>query len=146
MKDRNLEHSNDWATPKTFYDTLHAEFDFQFDAAPFMHNMEWNGLEIEYPERTYLNPPYELKLKTAFFTKAVLESKKGKLVVCLLPVSTSTELYHKIILPNITEPIRFLYKRLRFSGWNTKGEWVENKTGMHDSMIVIFDGRKKENN
>lgn len=30
MKDRNLEHSNDWATPKSFYDTLHAEFDYYF--------------------------------------------------------------------------------------------------------------------
>lgn len=143
MKDRNLEHSNDWKTPDEFYNELNEIYNFDFDPAPFQHNIEeWDGLEVEWGNRTYLNPPYDLKLKTAFVKKAVEESKKGKLVVCLLPVSTSTELYHKTILPNISEPIRFLYKRLRFSGWNTKGEWVENKTGMHDSMVVIFDGRK----
>ena len=27
-------------------------------------------------------------------------------------------------------------------GYNTKGELVKNKKGMHDSMIVIFDGRE----
>lgn len=25
-------------------------------------------------------------------------------------------------------------------GWNTKGEYVENNKGMHDSMVVVFDG------
>lgn len=145
MKNRNLDHRNDWATPESFYEELNREFDFQFDPCPFMHDPEeWNGLEVDWADRNYINPPYSLQLKTAFVKKAVEESKKGKLCVMLLPVSTSTELFHKTILPNITEPVRFLYKRLRFSGWNTQGEWVENKTGMHDSMIVVFDGRKGE--
>ena len=65
--------------------------------------------------------------------------KKGKTSVFLLPVSTSTELFHKTILPNATE-VRFLYRRVKFIGINTKGEKVENTTGQHDSMIVVFKG------
>ena len=34
MKNRNLEHSDNWATPKEFYDKLDAEFDFDFDPCP----------------------------------------------------------------------------------------------------------------
>jgi len=36
--------------------------------------------------------------------------------------------------------IRFIDGRIKFKGINTKGELVDNKAGMHDSMIVIFDG------
>ena len=31
MKDRNLQHSDQWATPKKFYDELNKEFNFDFD-------------------------------------------------------------------------------------------------------------------
>ena len=60
----------------------------------------------------------------------------------LLPVSTSTQLFHKDILPNAKE-IRFIEKRIKFCGVNTFGEYVDGKAGMHDSMIVVFDGRVK---
>ena len=66
--------------------------------------------------------------------------KKEKLCVMLLPVSTSTKIFHDVILPNAKE-IRFVKKRISFEGINTKGELVKNKCGMHDSMIVVFDGK-----
>ena len=34
MKDRNLQHSDNWSTPKDFYDTLNKEFNFDFDPCP----------------------------------------------------------------------------------------------------------------
>lgn len=34
MKDRNLVHSDNWATPKWFYDKLNEEFNFDFDPCP----------------------------------------------------------------------------------------------------------------
>lgn len=34
MKNRNLIHSDDWATPKAFYDALNAEFHFDHDPCP----------------------------------------------------------------------------------------------------------------
>ena len=55
----------------------------------------------------------------------------------LLPVSTSTKLFHDYILPNQKE-IRFIKGRIKFLGVNTFGEYVTNKSPMHDSMVVVF--------
>lgn len=143
MKNRNLDHKDDWATPSYFYSELNKEFNFNFDPCPYMHNTdEWDGLQVDWKERNFINPPYSRKLKDAFVKKAIEESKKGKLCVMLIPVSTSTRLFHDHILPNKSE-IRFVDGRIKFRGINTKGEFVTSKAGMHDSMVVIFDGRKK---
>ena len=88
----------------------------------------------------FINPPYSRQLKEAFIRKAVAESHKGKLCVMLLPVSTSTKIFHEVILPEKPE-IRFVKGRIKFKGWNSKGEYVDNKAPMHDSMIVIFGNR-----
>ena len=88
-------------------------------------------------KRNFINPPYSRKLKDAFVKKAIEESKKGKLCVLLLPVSTSTVLFHDYIKPNAKE-IRFLRGRVKFIGVNTFGKKVNNKAGMHDSMVVIL--------
>lgn len=135
MKNRNLEHSDNWATPKELYDKLNAEFKFDFDPCP-LHS-DFDGLTIEWGKSNYINPPYSRQLKEAFVIKAIEESKKGKICVMLLPVSTSTKLFHKHILPNAKD-IRFLEGRVRFLGINTKGEYVTNKAPMHDSMVVVF--------
>lgn len=143
MKNRNLEHSDNWATPKDFYDKLNTEFNFDFDPCPFNDGEitpDKDGLLIEWGQRNYINPPYSRKLKEAFVTKAILEANKGKLCVMLLPVSTSTKLFHEQILPNQKE-IRFIKGRIKFCGVNTKGEYVTTKAPMHDSMVVVFDGR-----
>ncbi len=143
MKNRNLVHSDNWETPRYLYDELNQEFNFNFDRCPLHYGeipKEKNGLLIDWKERNFINPPYSRKLKEAFVKKALEESKKGKLCVLLLPVSTSTILFHEYILPNAKE-IRFLKGRVKFIGYNTKGEKVKNKVGMHDSMIVIFDNK-----
>lgn len=139
MKDRNLEHSDNWATPKELYNKLNEEFDFDFDPCPLFS--AFDGLTFDWERSNFINPPYSRKLKEAFVLKAIEESKKGKLCVMLLPVSTSTKLFHEHILPNAKE-IRFLEKRVKFLGTNTKGEYVTDKAPMHDSMIVVF-GEKK---
>lgn len=146
MKNRNIQHSDNWATPKYLYDILNKEFCFDFDPCPLFTGKitrKNDGLLREWGGVCYVNPPYSKGLKEAFVIKAIEESKKGKLCVMLLPVSTSTKLFHDIILPNISEPIRFLKGRVKFVGINTKGELVNNKAPMHDSMIVIFGTRKK---
>jgi len=145
MKNRNLDHKDDWATPKDLYDKLNKEFNFNFDPCPLKHDVKnWDGLEVCWLKKNFINPPYSRKLKEAFVKKAIQESRKGKLCVMLLPVSTSTKLFHDYILPNKKE-IRFLRGRVKFKGINSLGEAVDNKVGMHDSMIVIFEkGEKNE--
>ena len=141
MKERNPIHDN-WKTPKDLYDKLNDEFFFDFDPCPLNHDLAgWNGLIIEWGDSNFLNPPYSRKLKESFIKKAIEESKKGKICVCLIPVSTSTVLFHDYIMPNAKE-IRYLRGRVKFEGINTKGELVSNKCGMHDSMIVIFNNKK----
>lgn len=154
MKNRNLIHSDNWATPTKFYLELDREFNFDFDPCPYNDsgNLEFDGLKVEWGQRNFINPPYSRNLKEAFVKKAIEESEKGKLCVMLLPVSTSTKLFHELIQPNAKE-IRFIKGRLGFIGVNTKGEYVNWKnwnrippigarevsnSGMHDSMIVIF--------
>ena len=134
MKDRNLNHIDDWATPKDFYDKLNEEFNFDYDPCPLGGK---NGFVNEWGQRNFINPPYSIKLKTEFVIKAIEESKKGKLCVMLLPVSTSTKLFHDHILPNAKD-IRFIKGRIKFVGVNTKGEKVTDKCGMHDSMVVVL--------
>ena len=76
MKNRNLNHSNDWATPKEFYDKLNEKFNFNFDPCPLNHNLElWDGLVIDWKERNFINPPYSRELKEKFVIKAIEESE-----------------------------------------------------------------------
>ena len=138
MKNRNLNNVDDWKTPSYIYDELNKEFNFDFDPCPLQHNLEeWDCLSIEWGDSNFVNPPYSRKLKELFVKKAIEESKKGKTCVLLLPVSTSTVLFHDYILPNKKE-IRFIKKRIKFIGVNTFGEKVSDKCGMHDSMIIIL--------
>lgn len=137
MKNRNLNHKDDWRTPESFYQELDKEFNFDFDPCPYMHDMSWDWLEVEWGNVNYVNPPYSQKLKEAFVKKWIEESKKWKTCVFLLPVSTSTKLFHDYILPNQKE-IRFIKWRIKFSWFNTRWEFVTNWSWMHDSMVIIF--------
>ena len=142
MKNRNLDNIDDWATPPEFYNKLNEEFNFDFDPCPLQHDIaKWDGLKIDWLPKNFINPPYSRVIKDKFVKKALEESQKGKLCVLLLPVSTSTVLFHDVILPNAKE-IRFVRGRIKFHGVNTFGIYVTNVAGMHDSMVVIFDGRK----
>ena len=157
MKNRNLDHCDRWATPLDFFEQLNKEFNFNFDPCPYdwIADIHKDGLLIDWKERNFINPPYSQKLKEQFIIKALEESKKGKLCILLIPVSTSTKIFHNIIQPNAKQ-IRFVKGRIPFIGINSKGEYVNwhkwdkkapdnikrvKNSGQHDSMIVIFDGR-----
>jgi hypothetical protein len=51
MKNRNLDHSDNWATPKAFYSKLNEEFNFDFDPCPYSEEEitpDKDGLLIEW--------------------------------------------------------------------------------------------------
>lgn len=85
----------------------------------------------------FINPPYTRKLKEMFVKRALEESKKGKTCVLLLPVSTSTKLFHEIILPN-AKRIDFVKGRLKFEQKDENGIFRSKGCGQHDSMVVVF--------
>lgn len=154
--------SNDWATPQSLYNKLDEEFGFaNFDPCPLNCDLSlFNGLGTKWPTgAVFVNPPYDLKGKTAFVMKALEASKTGTKSVLLLPVSTSTKLFHEVIYPNAK--IRFLDYRPKYEGINTKNQWVNpglgrntealamyateagleqvRSAGAHDSMVIIID-------
>lgn len=143
MKNRNLNHSDNWTTPIALYEELHSEFNFDFDPCPYFEGditPDHDGLLIEWGDRNFVNPPYSRKLKESFIKRSAEQASNGKLCVLLLPVSTSSAIFHDVIRPAATE-IRFIRGRVRFDKIDSNGDRFSCGTGMHDSMIVIFDGR-----
>lgn len=139
MKNRKKIH-DDWETPPPLLDQIRSEFGDFFDPCPI--NPSFDGLKINWKKLNYVNPPYNRTDKEAFIMKAYEESKKGNVSIMLLPVSTSTKIFHEIILPH-TE-LRFLRGRVKFRGINSKGDYVTNKCGQQDSMLCIFRGGPKQ--
>lgn len=133
MKNRKPIH-DDWQTPEWLLKEIKEEFGDFFDPCPL--NADFDGLSIPWMKVNYINPPYSRIIKEAFIRKAYQESLSGKNCIMLLPVSTSTKIFHEIIYPHAE--LRFLKGRVKFIGINSKGKKVENKTGQHDSMLVIF--------
>lgn len=127
--------SDDWKTPDEFYKKLDAQYHFDFDPCPYQ--AEFDGLSMDWGESNFINPPYSRDLKEKFVIKAVEESKKGKVCVLLLPVSTSTKLFHEVILPN-AQDIIFVKGRLKFEQKDENGIFKSKGCGQHDSMVVIL--------
>ena len=113
MKNIHKNNDDNYATPPDFYGELNKRFNFDFDPCPYNEGkIIKDGLKIEWGERNYVNPPYSQKLKEAFVIKGIQEMRKGKLCVFLIPVSTSTKLFHDFIKPNATN-IEFVKGRIK---------------------------------
>ena len=117
MKNRKKIH-DDWETPKKLLEMIKNEYfsgnEF-FDPCPIQPSFD--GLAISWRKYNFINPPYNRKDKESFINKALRESNKGNICVMLLPVSTSTRIFHDVILP--FGNVRFLkgrdYGRATFS-------------------------------
>jgi site-specific DNA-methyltransferase (adenine-specific) len=110
-----------WSTPPDFYKKLDEEFHFDFDPCPL--NPTFDGLQVKWGKRNYMNPPYGRVIG-----KWVKKASENKMTVCLLPARTDTRWFHDYIY-NKAE-IRFIKGRLKFG--NSKN------SAPFPSMIVIF--------
>lgn len=82
MKKIHINNDNNWATPPYFYRKLDERFNFDFDPCPYNEGeLKFDGLEIEWGNRNFVNPPYSRKLKELFVKKGIEEANKGKLCV-----------------------------------------------------------------
>lgn len=138
-KPKSTALNNHWQTPNELFDELNREFKFDFDPCP-LHST-FDGLMCDWGQSNFINPPYSLGLKVAFVKKAIDVSKKGAVCVLLLPVSTSTKLFHEHILPNASY-IRFIKGRVKFIGLKANGD-LSNDHAAFDNMIVVFNNKKK---
>jgi site-specific DNA-methyltransferase (adenine-specific) len=145
MKKIHINNDDNYATPPDLYDELNKEFNFDFDPCPYNEGeILVDGLKIEWGVCNFVNPPYSQKLKEEFVKKAIEQMKKGKTSVFLIPVSTSTKLFHDHIKPNAKE-IRFVKGRIKFGKIDKDGNFYlplnskgKTQSGTKDSMIVIF--------
>lgn len=112
--------SDDWATPQNFFDALDQEFGFTLDVCASASNAKCpnyftrgvDGLSQRWGrERCWMNPPYGREIK-AWMRKAVEASRRGALVVCLVPARTDTAWWHDYAVQ--ADEIRFVRGRLRF--------------------------------
>ncbi len=126
-----------WRTPEKIYNLLNKEFNFDFDPCPFMGHKKFNGLNIDWKNINFVNPPYsesELWIK-----KSLIEHKKGKTVVLLLRLDASTKWFRDLILPNCE--IRLFDDRLHFKDLDGKC-----KRSNFTSIIAIMNSSKKRLN
>ncbi len=82
-----------WLTPPALMAELQAEFDFNFDPCPHPKPENFDGLDVEWGTRNYVNPPFGVvmhqgkkKGATAWVRKCIEQQKKGKHVVLVYPV------------------------------------------------------------
>jgi len=73
-----------WLTPPDLYQELKDEFEFDFDPCPYPRPEGFDGLEVEWGDSNYVNPPF--KGPTAWVRKAISECQKGKKVVFVFPI------------------------------------------------------------
>lgn len=112
--------SQEWATPKVFFQALDAEFNFTLDVCASPKNAKCdrfydaplNGLLQSWANETcWLNPPYGAGMDK-WIQKAALEAAHGATVVALVPARTDTRWWHDHALK--AQEIRFIKGRLRF--------------------------------
>ena len=102
MKNIHINNDDNYATPPELYNELNKEFNFDFDPCPYNEGEIINdGLKIDWGKSNFVNPPYSQKLKEQFIIKGIEEMKKGNTSVFLIPVSTSTKLFHDYIKPSL---------------------------------------------
>jgi hypothetical protein len=82
-----------WLTPPELYKVLDDEFKFDFDPCPYPKPDDFDGLEIDWGQSSYVNPPFgsiihkgKKKGVTAWVRKALAENEKGKKVVLVFPI------------------------------------------------------------
>lgn len=147
--------TDQWATPQEFFNKLNEEFNFELDVCADDINAkcvnyitknchvqqinafdnyvgDGDGIRVEwhrFAERCWMNPPYGRTIGK-WVKKAYEESKKGCLVVCLLPSRTDTRWFHDFIYNKPGVEIRFLKGRLKFGDATNSAPFP--------SMVVIF--------
>jgi len=92
-KGNSVDGKHYWLTPPELYEELDKEFKFDFDPCPYPKPDEFDGLEIDWKNSNYVNPPFgsiihegKKKGATAWVRKAIKENEKGKDVVLVYPI------------------------------------------------------------
>ena len=118
-----------YSTPKWILEI----FEDWFDPCPLNDNPKVNGLDIEWKDKTYVNPPYSNPLP--WVEKAIEENKKGKTIVLLLRMDTSTRWFKE--LQESGAKFLWINGRLKFGD--------TGKPAPFPSMLVILNKKRHTN-
>jgi len=137
VKIRNPVHDT-WLTPCRWFQEQNSRFKFdKFDPCPpDCDTDKFDGLKVDWANRTFANVPYSQKLKEKFLWKAYEQSQRCDLIVILCPVSTSTKIFHELILP--TAKIEFIRGRLPFEGIDNDGNWCNPHIGGDSELVQAW--------
>jgi hypothetical protein len=119
----------DWETPRALYQALDAEFCFDYDPCPT--KPPENGLETDWGNTNFVNPPYGKEIQK-WIQKGYQENLKGKTIVFLLPSRTDTGWWHDYIMK--ADEIRFIRGRLKFDD--------QKNSAPFPSVIAAFKNKK----
>lgn len=103
--------SDNWSTPKIIYKNYIKKN--YYDPCPLYSKTD--GLIDDWKEKNFVNPPYS-KIKE-FIDKSIIEHKKGKKVILLIPARTDTKYFRKLV--NYGCNIIFVTGRLHFNDSNS---------------------------
>jgi hypothetical protein len=131
-----------WLTPPELYRQLNDEFAFTFDPCPYPKPDNFDGLDAEWGESNYVNPPFGVVLHkgkkkgaTAWARKCIEESKKGKKVVMVYPIDKWV-----LMLLGAGAKVRNL-KDVKWIA--TEDKSVGPGTGRHIACFIL-DGEKQK--
>ena len=144
--------SNEWATPKSFFDKLDKEFNFTLDPCcrhetakcKKHYTIEEDGLKQDWSKDVvFMNPPYGGHTGK-WIRKAWLESRKGATVVCLIVSATDRSYWHDYIFPYASE-VKFIRGRIKFSSCKHKVNLGKtNSTAPFASAVIVFDNKPRQ--
>ena len=133
--------SNEWETPKEFFDELNNEFGFTLDPCSTTENHKCDkfytekedGLQQSWANETvFINPPYGREIGK-WVKKSYEENLKNNITcVMLIPARTDTQYFHQYIYGK--SEIRFIKGRIKFINKTQS----KPQPAPFPSMVVIF--------
>ncbi len=123
--------SDEWRTPKSLFDKLDKEFNFDSDPCPMKGKPLKKGiLKGVWLKRVFVNPPYS-KIKDWIIQGYIHSQHTNVVVVMLIPSRTDTKWWHDYVMK--AKEIRFIKGRLKFSGHKNSAPFP--------SCVVIFKSK-----
>lgn len=129
--------TDNWATPKDFFDNLNEEFHFTLDPCAneenhkcdLFYTKEQDGLTKDWGGHVvFCNPPYGKEIADWVRYSYEQSQKPNTTVVMLIPARTDTRYFHDYIYGKAE--IRFIKGRLKFGDATTAAPFP--------SMIVVY--------
>jgi len=146
---------DNWETPQELVTRLEIEFGkFDLDPCATKENTkaknfftkEQDGLKQKWFGKVFVNPPYSRGNLGKWTFKAQQEinyNPKVELIIMLLPVRTSTNWFHKNVLP--FAELRFIKRRIKFlrkSLINGKSI-ISDNVDFYGSMFAIYKNTRR---